>query len=165
MFLFPNILSNFCVPTLFKEYYEKHSGEAVGRGQTAPMRHPKVSQSFSLGGLTAVNVGKHSNFSFRLWTTSLSKKLVQKRNTYKIVHFKGYYPPISFQTCPYFLRSTSDPIRPWIIGLVSDLYRRRVGGGTELGYLCCGNMLYYRMLWMLLRAIFVRKSELLGFFM
>ena len=43
MFLFPNILSNFCVPTLFKEYYEKHSGEAVGRGQTAPMRHPKVS--------------------------------------------------------------------------------------------------------------------------
>ena len=61
MFLFPNILSNFCVPTLFKEYYEKHSGEAVGRGQTAPMRHPKVSQSFSLGGLTAVNVGKHSN--------------------------------------------------------------------------------------------------------
>ena len=60
MFLFPNILSNFCVPTLFKEYYEKHSGEAVGRGQTAPMRHPKVSQSFSLGGLTAVNVGlKH----------------------------------------------------------------------------------------------------------
>ena len=65
MFLFPNILSNFCVPTLFKEYYEKHSGEAVGRGQTAPMRHPKVSQSFSLGGLTAVNVGKHSNsFAF-----------------------------------------------------------------------------------------------------
>ena len=32
-------------------------------------------------------------------------------------------------SCPYFLRSTSDPIRPWIIGLVSDLYRRRVGGG------------------------------------
>lgn len=64
MFLFPNILSNFCVPTLFKEYYEKHSGEAVGRGQTAPMRHPKVSQSFSLGGLTAVNVDKHSNSFF-----------------------------------------------------------------------------------------------------
>ena len=108
---------------------------------------------------------KFPQLSFRLWTTSLSKKLVRKRNTYKIVHFKGYYPPISFQTCPYFLRSTSDPIRPWIIGLVSDLYRRRVGGGTELGYLCCGNMLYYRMLWMLLRTIFVRKSELLDFFM
>lgn len=62
LFLFSNILSNFCVPTFFKEYHEKHSGEAVGRGQTAPMRHPKVSQSYSIGGLTAVNVGKHSNF-------------------------------------------------------------------------------------------------------
>ena len=103
--------------------------------------------------------------SFRLWTASLSKKLVRKRNIYKIVHFKGYCPPIPFQTCPYFLRSTSDPIRPWIIGLVSDLYRRRVGGGTELGYVYCGNILDYRMLWMLLRSFFVRKSELVGFFM
>ena len=62
MFLFSKILSDFYVPTLFKEYYEKHSGEAVGRGQTAPMRHPKASQTYSLGGLTAINVGKHSNF-------------------------------------------------------------------------------------------------------
>ena len=92
------------------------------------------------------------------------KKLVRKRNIYKIVHFKGYYPPISYQTCPYFLRSTSDPIRRRIIGLVSDLYRRRVGGGTELDYVYCGNILDYRMLWMFLGAIFVRKSELAGFF-
>ena len=88
---------------------------------------------------------------------------MRKRNIYKIVHFKGYYPPISFWTCPYFLRSTSDPIRRWIIGLVSDLYRRRVGGGTESGYVCCGNILGYRMLWALFRAIFVRKSEIAGF--
>ena len=89
---------------------------------------------------------------------------MRKRNIYKIVHFKGYYPPISFWTCPYFLRSTSDPIRRWIIGLVSDLYRRRVGGGTELDYVYCGNILDYRILWMLLRTIFVRKSELSSFF-
>ena len=44
-------------------------------------------------------------------------------------------------SCPYFLRSTSDPIRPWIIGLVSDLYRRRVGGGMWLGCIYCGNVL------------------------
>ena len=76
MFLFPNILSNFCVPTLFKEYYEKHSGEAVGRGQTAPMRHPKVSQSFSLGGLTAVNVGKHSNSTApTAWSTTKKRRV------------------------------------------------------------------------------------------
>ena len=73
MFLFPNILSNFCVPTLFKEYYEKHSGEAVGRGQTAPMRYPKVSQSFSFGGLTAVNVGKHSNSFIKVCGFSIHK--------------------------------------------------------------------------------------------
>ncbi len=42
---------------------KKTLGEAVGRGQTAPVRHPKPISIYSLGGLTAVNVGKHSNLS------------------------------------------------------------------------------------------------------
>ena len=81
---FKYILSNFCVPTFFKEYYEKHSGEAVGRGQTAPMRHPKASQYYSLGGLTAVNVGKHSNFSLNF--------IFRTRRTWRR-YCRGYISP------------------------------------------------------------------------
>ena len=44
---------------------------------------------------------------------------------------KAYFTPHSYLLCPYFLRSTSDPIRPCFVGLVSDLSRRRVGGGTK----------------------------------
>ena len=43
---------------------------------------------------------------------------------------KAYFTPHSYLLCPYFLRSTSDPIRPCFVGLVSDLSRRRVGGGA-----------------------------------
>ena len=58
--------------------------------------------------------------------------IIRKINIYKNIYLEGYSLPIFSQTCPYFLRSTSDPIRRRIIGLVSDLYRRRVGGDMRL---------------------------------
>ena len=124
MFLFPNILSNFCVPTLFKEYYEKHSGEAVGRGQTAPMRHPKVSQSFSLGGLTAVNVGKHSNSSIALSPASKLAPEISQHSPAICAPYSSLFVHTLYGFPTVHLRPYTPNFYRTCVGLVSEESRR-----------------------------------------